>query len=237
MIGKLLRSGAGLVIWFCVGTVIALIIMVTYVWLSWNPQREQVVQATALLRGTDLFALYEEAQGEKDLVSAEQVSFDQILQKRAEKWRTLELQTQAMRNDLKQLRFERIQLAEKRQQLAKTKRDFDATLTARVENASAQGEAELRSILEGLKSKQAKDLLLQMIRDGEIDKVVVQLASMTNTKRTRIIGEFKTSEEAEEIGKVLRLIRDGSPDTQMAEAAREELERPGPGPVPPAPRP
>ena len=86
-----------------------------------------------------------------------------------------------------------------------------------------------RAKLESIKAKQAKELLLEMLDQQEINDVVTLLKGMPNVKAAKIIGEFKTPDELEKIGQVLRLIREGTPVSDLVANTREKLEQPKPG--------
>ncbi len=64
-----------------------------------------------------------------------------------------------------------------------------------------------------------------MLDRDEIDEVVLILGDMTDSKRAKILGEFKTEEEGKKISEVLRLLRQGDPMASMAEETLEQLPR------------
>ena len=61
-----------------------------------------------------------------------------------------------------------------------------------------------------------------MLDQKEVDDVVALLSGMTEGKRAKIIAEFKTPAEIDEIGDVLRRIRQGAPAANVAGKQREE---------------
>ena len=64
---------------------------------------------------------------------------------------------------------------------------------------------------------------MAMLAKNEIQDVVALLAPMTDGKRAKIIGEFKTPEETQKIDEVLRLIRRGEPEAGATVNARQQL--------------
>ena len=64
-----------------------------------------------------------------------------------------------------------------------------------------------------------------MLDQKEIDDVVVLLSGMTEGKRAKIIAEFKTPAEVDQIGEVLRRIRQGAPAVNKAENTEKKLKR------------
>jgi len=87
-----------------------------------------------------------------------------------------------------------------------------------------QGLETVRAILGTIKPQQAKEQLVGMLKDGELDQVVAILSEMSDSKRAKIIGEFKTPEENEMIGQVLEHLRKGG---QLSELANEALNQAG----------
>jgi hypothetical protein len=223
MIARLLRSSLSLLVYFCLATFIAQIILLAYFGLAWKVNRGRLVQALAVLQGVDLLALRGEPEDDLADVGSEQVSYEQVLETRASQVAHLQLREQALKDGLDQLRFEQNKLATARQEFQQLKQSLDAQLLAMQENATSQGMTDVRSKLEAIKSKQAKELLLEMLNSGETNAVVTLLSGMPTTKSAKIISEFKTDEEMEQIAKVLRLIREGSPASELAAGTKEKL--------------
>jgi len=77
--------------------------------------------------------------------------------------------------------------------------------------------------LQTIKPKQAKELLVQMLENNEIDQVVLLLSGLSETKRAKILAEFKTPDENKRLSEVLRLIRQGQPGTSIADKAQQQF--------------
>ena len=80
--------------------------------------------------------------------------------------------------------------------------------------------------LQSLEPKQAKELIAQRLEKGEIDIVVKLLPAMTDSKRAKIIAEFKTATEMEQIGEVLDRIRQGQPTADVLGETGKKLQPP-----------
>jgi hypothetical protein len=211
MISRLLGLVTSLVAYFCVATCLAEAIMIGYAWSAWQLDRKKLVQVLAIAYGIDL------AEGRHDAQSGqppppEQVSLEEIAKARAIHVRHLELREQALKT-----RYE------------KEKEDFEARLLALQQDAQSGGIAQLTSILEKIKAPQAKEQILRMLADNQIDEVVAMLNDMQGSKRAKIIGEFKTPEESEKLSEVLRRIREGAPKADLAKKTEQQLQ-----PSPPA---
>lgn len=228
MISRLLGLATSLVACFCVATCVAEVVMIGYVWSAWQLDRRKVVQMLAVAHGIDL------AEGRSDAPPgqpppSEQVSLEEIAKARAVHVRHLELREHALKSALDELRFEQQKLADQRKRYDKQKEEFEARLQTLQKEAEAGGTAELTSILEKVKAKQAKEQILQMLAANEINEVVTLLSGMQGSKRAKIIGEFKTPQESEKLGEVLRRIRDGVPKADLAKETEKQIQ-----PSPPA---
>jgi hypothetical protein len=56
-----------------------------------------------------------------------------------------------------------------------------------------------------------------------MDEAVVLLAGMTESRRAKIAAEFKSPNEVEQLGELLRRIRQGTPLAGMAESTEKQM--------------
>ncbi len=223
MMQRIVATLAQLLVWFAVATLLAQVLLLGFAVRSWGLDRDRLIQILALAQGVDLFAMRESALVRAEDVAVEQVSFDEIRETRALKYRNLERREQALASALAQLRTEQQNLAEERRRFNTVRNAFEAELSGLREGALAQGLDEVRRILETVRPAQAKVQLMEMLGNDELDTVVVLLAEMPDQKRSKIIGEFKTPQEQAMIAGVLRRILEGVPDAELAAETREGL--------------
>jgi len=221
--GKLFRAGWAVVIYFCLATILAETILLVVLWKSWGIDRDKLVQILAVAHGIDLVAMEEKIKTEREEIAPEQISYEEIKQARAINIRHLELREEALNNALNQLRLERQKLAKKTKRESEIKEVFEEQLANLKDAALVEGLENVQQMLTKIKPDQAKQFLMQMFEDNEINAVVRLLADMSDSKRAKIIGEFKTPDELEKIGEVLRLIREGAPEAKIAESTEKEL--------------
>jgi hypothetical protein len=222
MIARLLRTAATLFVCFCVATLIAETITLAYVWSAWQLDGDRLAQAVAIARGIGPSTTHEDEAGLGE-VSPEQPSYDAIVGRRALKFRDLELRELALKSALAQLKSQQGQLAEDLDQQRRRAEQLDARLKGMQEGAEAEGRDVVRRTLESIKPDQAKEQLFEMLQNDEIDEVVLLLSAMQDSKRAKIIAEFKTPEENQKLAEVLRLIREGEPVSSLAEEATPPL--------------
>lgn len=231
MIGKSLHLLTSVVVYVCLATVIAEGILLAYYSRTWQLDRTKLLQMLAIAQGTELESLVDRSANPHEEPSTEQVSYDQVLESRAVKSRNLELREQSLANGVQRLQTEERRLTEEKNRLQKLREGFQGELLAMQKGSAATGREDARLTLEALKPKQAKELMTQMLEKKELEDVVMLLASMTEGKRAKIIAEFKTPPEVEQIGEVLRRIRQGLPTSKMADNTLKKLELPnGAGP-------
>lgn len=223
MIGRLLHTLVIAIACLSVGTVLSAAGMGSYLAVKWDLNREKLVKILAVAQGVDLAAAKAQPAPAQPEDSPEQGSYDQMLEARAAKFRNLELREQALRGGVEQLRRDEARVIEEKAITAKARQSLEAQLADIEKQATEAGWEQNRNSLQAIKPKQAKELLLQMLARKEMDDVVALLAPMNDSKRAKIIAEFKTPEEIEKIGEVLRIIRHGEPRSTAASRVGQQL--------------
>ena len=159
--------------------------------------------------------------------------YDDVERSRGVKARDLEFREQSVDSGLERIRFEQRKLTDERDRYALLKTSFEKVLNDRRNNAIIAGRENMRLIWENIKPKQAKEQILQMIDEGQQNEVVAIMATISITKRAKIIGEFKTEDESKKLEEILRLVREGVPDVLPIDQTREELKKFNPKQPPP----
>ncbi|MCR4414087.1 MAG: hypothetical protein NUV77_16855 [Thermoguttaceae bacterium] len=221
--GRLVRGFWGLVLYFCLATVIAEAIMLVYAARTWQIDRTRLARMLAVARGQPTDSVPPPAPPPPP---PEPVSYQQVLDARALRDKNLQLREQALVNALAQMRADQQKLADDEKRYKQQRAAYEKELADLSQGAVAAGRDEVRRILQSVKPKQAKEIVLQMLDAKETKEVVALLSGMTDAKRAKILGEFKTPEENQKIEEVLRLIRQGEPQATVAEKAKDQLKRP-----------
>jgi len=226
MISRLAGFAFSALLYFSFATLIAEGIMVGYVWSKWQLDREKVARIVAVARGIEQQAAAETAKPVREEVGPEQPSYEQVVEARALKDKDLALREQSLANALAQFQTDQDKLAENEKRYQADRNEFETRLAATAKDAKNAGQEDVRRILQSVKPRQAKELLQQMLENKEQDEVVSLLSGMTDSKRAKIIAEFKTADESKKIEEVLRLIRKGVPAGPVAQQSLDKL-RPG----------
>jgi hypothetical protein len=210
----------GLIAYLCVGTILAQLIIAGYAASQGFLGKQKVADMLAVARGAKLSSAADTATETKPK-AAQMMSIEELDQRRTTMTRHLELREQSVQNALAQLASEREKLLKERQAfdilVAAYRKEKEVTESQEL----AKGQEETRAILENLKPKQAKELILRMIAADEKEEVVAILSAMPITKQVKIIGEFKSEDEQKKIDDILRLLRQGNGDAAPADLPDE----------------
>jgi hypothetical protein len=218
-----LGLAGSLLLYFALATVIAEAMILGYCWSKWRLDRNKLLQIAAVAQGVDLVGLKAEPKPAQDDAPGEQPSYQQIVQARALKLRNLELREQSLKNGVDQLLAEQLAFADDKTRLQKQRREYESQLAVLAKDSESAGVEQTRGILAKLAPKQAKELLLGMLKKNELPSVVTLLSDMSDSSRAKILKEFKTPEETEKLDEVLRQIRLGMPQSAIARKAQDQL--------------
>jgi len=231
VIFRLLRKGVPLLVYFCLATLIAQAAVFAYLGVAFGVDRDKAMQIFAVLQDVDLFEMRREAEREREQVSPEQVSYEQIMEARARNVFHLQLREDALKNGLQQLDYEQRRLSSQKKEFELVRAAFQKQLFDMQEGAIAAGMENLRLKLESIKAPEAKNQIAEMLGDGRLDQVVVLLANMPSTKSAKIMSEFKTDAEIEQLYEILQRIGEGYPEYDLAADMLSKL--PDANPPPP----
>lgn len=137
--------------------------------------------------------------------------------------RNLELREQAVKSALDRVLYEKNALTQEKERYELIKRTFEEQLAALREGALSSGRESVRLIWENIKPKQAKEQILQMLEDNELNEVVTILTAMPIARRAKIVSEFKTADEAEKLDEILHQILDGVPEVDLIDDTNDQV--------------
>ncbi|MCS7305072.1 MAG: hypothetical protein NZ602_08210 [Thermoguttaceae bacterium] len=221
MIGRLLRIGMILIICMCVGTCISAAILLGWSIAKGKLTRQKLIQILAVYHGIETKPQPKTTEPTPPL--QEHVSLDQIAQQRAVHLRNIELKEQMLKTLLEHVQSQQRQLAEEKRRYETHRQEFESKLAAFRKQAESEGTSQTAAILQRLKPAQAKQQILQMLKDNQIDQVVLLLSEMQESKRAKILNEFKTPEEMGQLAEVLRRLREGSTIANLADQTQKQI--------------
>lgn len=171
----------------------------------------------ALLNGIDISGnRLEQVLREND--DREQPDFDEILQSRSRESLDIEMRDRSQREFHDELVTMLADLKDQRERFDARREAFDKRLKEVREGAQEEGLKEVQMTLQAIEADQAKEQLLRMF-DEKKDDVVKIIQAMPMDRRSEILAEFTTPEEADKLYEILRLIGEGMPTTGLIDGA------------------
>jgi hypothetical protein len=206
--GRIFSGLGALIAYLCVGTILAQLIIAGYAVSQGFLDKQKVADMLALARGAKLSSGADTAAIAAPK-PAQMLSIEEIDQRRTTMTRHLELREQSVQNALAQLASERDKLLKERQTFDMLVADFRTQKERSESQQLAKGQEDTRAILENIKPKLAKDLILKMIAADEKDEVVAILSAMPISKQKKIIEQFR-EDELPKLDDILRRLRQGN---------------------------
>ena len=209
-----------------VATVLAVGSGLVYLCATGKLDEQKMARVVALIQGLETTEKKSEETNDDKTKDAEQPSYDERENARRLHSRQLEMRELALKTGLERIRFEQRVLTEEKDRYERLKTAFEDQLAALRDGAKSSGRENVRLIWETIKPKQAKEQILQMLKAQEINEVVAILSAMPIAKRAKIISEFKTPDETHKMDDMLRLIRQGVPETNLIDKTRGQVQEP-----------
>ena len=206
---RLLETLLSAMIYFFAAMAIGGLCLFIHFWFAWKLTPEKIHTAIAAARGTLPPSVTAVAAQPSPQEPAEEPSYGDILAKRASMYRDLELK-EKMLNSLKdELMVWETTLSKKADTIDQREKTLEKHVAQVKQEAENAGFEAVRRTLESLRPTQAKELIEEMLSRNEDEQVVTLLQGMNDSKRARIIAEFRTPEETAKIADVLRRLREG----------------------------
>jgi hypothetical protein len=221
--GKLFGKLAALLAYVAIATLVAEAAGVAYWRFSGQLTDDKVTKLVAVAQGVELEEKKSEDPSKKKDEDKEEPSYDDRQQARDLQARNLELREQSIKTGLELLNIEKRLVTEEKTRYETLKRNFDEQLKQLREGALTSGRENVRLIWENIKPKQAKEQILGMLVNSEMDQVVSILSGMPISKRAKIVSEFKTPEEAKKLDEILRMIRDGVAEVNLIDKTKKSV--------------
>ncbi len=210
----------------CTATVITLAAGVGYLRMNGTLDDEHMLRIVSMLHGVDLEKIAEEHETGAEDVPLEELSYAQ----QSEQRQVATLHLQAKQDDLdKQLRefqseFKQISVAYDRYKIFQS--EVQEFLKQREEQAVESGLVAVRSQLQNLSAKkQAKPLLVDWIKKGRIDDVILILNGLSNRSRKEIIRTFDSPDDVDMLRRIYEQMLAGHPEKPFIEEKLKELEQ------------
>lgn len=220
----LIRILFPLIGYFCVATVITLTAGYGYLRSNGTLNDENMFQIISLVHGIDLDEIAAANQTDEQDVPPEEMSFDD----HQKHMRMNILHLQSKENDIEKLisdfEAERITLANQIKHIAKFRQEVEEYLRQKRDKASAGG---LSGVIEQWKilnpGKQTKELLVKMIRDGQMDTVIQLLGGLSPSIRKDILKTFTSEDDLSMLYQIEQQMLNGGPEANFIDGKLDEL--------------
>lgn len=213
IVGKLLGAGGVAFVYACVATTIAETIIVGSLWQAGAFEQTKVQKYSALIYGFDLAELHIGGPSKNSSDPATTMTRDQLLDSRVKSNPTLATRQEAIRKGADDIRALVQTLSTKRERYEIVKRGFDDLLLKLEEDVDTAALTEVRRTLEVLQPKQTKDLMIDMLENGDVspddsvlEDILAMIRGMPQDKLKKIFTEFKTEEERVVLNNILLAI-------------------------------
>lgn len=214
--GGLIRGLAALFAYFCVATLIAQTSALVYFRATGQLDNQKLTSLVNVLKGVSPGPTEKDPdKRHRNPALEEQPSLAEREMKRDLAARNLELREQSVKSALDRVLYEKKTLTEEKDRYELIKRTFETQLAAMREGALSSGRESVRMIWENIKPKQAKEQILRMLDEKELNEVVTILTAMPIAKRAKIVSEFKSPDETAKLDEILSQILDGVPETDL----------------------
>jgi hypothetical protein len=220
---KLINGLSALVVYVCIGQTLVMLVIFALLVAKGGLTHEKFQQIAAVIQGVDLLALREKVEEDRLQADTPKPSTADLADARARALRDLEIREQELVNIRNRLAKTQSDQAEEADRFRRLHDDFEARLKTLRDGAVAANMENARLMLENMKPKQAKEQIQKMLAERELKQAVTLLSAMPIEKRSKIITEFKTEEESEQLSEMLRLIRAGEPEVTLVDETQKNL--------------
>ena len=224
--GAMIRGVFPLIAYFCVGTVITLAAAYGYLRQSGKLDDERMFRIVSLLHGINLEEIAAAHANDQSDVPPEELSFDQ----QQEHLQVATLHLQAKKDDLENklsefdTQFKQLNTQTERYNLLR--QEVETFLEQRKTEVLESGIVSVRTQLQNLiPKKQAKPLLLEMIKDDRTDEVILLLNGMSARSRREILRTFDAVEDIEMLYRIQQKMLEGDPEKSFIDGKLAELQQ------------
>ncbi|MFV1966409.1 MAG: hypothetical protein ACC628_13380 [Pirellulaceae bacterium] len=216
---------------FSVATLLAQAAALAVAWARGGLTVDRWVQILAVAHDVDMAKMWREMQGQASSTIHEQVSYDEVLLARAQTSVDLDLREMAFDKGWIDIRNLESMLEQEKKRYSQLKQSFDQRLDQLRKGAVDSALQDVQRQIESIDPKLAKDQILRILDDEEIDPqsrmhfVVSMFKNLSLDKRKKILSTFRNDDsELERLHQILRQVRLGVPEVTLIRDTRRRLE-------------
>lgn len=225
MLGKIVRSLAFVITYGIAATMIAQFVGLVYAWNQGWLSQEKIVEYLKVAHGIKPNVSDETAVVTP--VGASPTLLAEMDKLRAQFQRNVELRDHSLASRLDELRFLKKNVEEEKSHYDRLYEGFQKRLDELEQEADDAGQTNTRKTLEALQPELAKNLIMSMVQEQEDgwEKVVSLITGMPIDARKKILEAFRmeNAEEAEAVNRIIQMMHDGQPLSDMIDQTRSQL--------------
>ena len=224
MINSILR----IPVYACVATCAVEACILLLLFAQGRINKAQVDEIAAVIYGVDKATLRAFADEVREPPFVEPVDLEALNEQALLRSLDLDLRESVIAKGVDDLEFYERNLLKERERYNQLRLDFEEKVKLIGDTSSSRNVDDLRRALQVLPPAQAKEQLVQFFQsnDEEIhNDAVATIRTMPIDKQKKIIAEFKTEAEQDQLSNILRLIRLGVPEVPLIQATRDELQQ------------
>ncbi len=204
----------------CVATVLAQATVLTMSATKGNLSTTVLVKTIALLNGIDITG--DQLRKEYDNWKTTPVpTYEDVVKQKAMEDRNLKLRLEMIQQSTQQLNTLRETFQQEKREFDQRKDAFYDLLDKEKAKVEDEGLAETKRILTELSPELAKLQLQKMIEAKDSAIVVAIVKGMQPDKRKKILGEFTSPGEDDQLYQIIKQIQKGEPATSLIDQARK----------------
>lgn len=206
---RLIDTVLSVLVYFFAAMAVGGLVIGVHLWFAWGLTTDRVREAIAMLRG-EKAQFVEATPTSTSSQPPQEPSYQEIIAKRALAYRDWELKQKMLQALKEEMATKQTQLDKQEKLLAEREKTLTTKIAQFEQGVEDAGLETVRRTLESIRPSQAKELISDMLANNEEDQVVALLQEMNDSKRARIIGEFRTPDELAKISEVLRRLREAA---------------------------
>ena len=224
--GALVRWTFPLLGYLCVATVVSAALGYGYLRQSGKLNDETMFRITALLHGVDLAEIEKVPTAAASEVPTEETSFSEQQQRLQAATLHFDAKQKQIADSLSDFDYQLKRLSEATSRYSQLKRSVEIYLQEQSSKVSDEARSKVREQIEQLDpKKQAKPILIRMIKDDQVDEVIMLLGTMKARNREMILKKFDTVDDLDMLYRVQQRMLAGHPAKQFIDDQVKALQQ------------
>ena len=209
-------------LYLCTSTLLAAILLATYLIYNYGIDKERAYKASAILMGYDL---RDTQQAARDRIA--EISHDDVLERRAQRFLVEEF-IREVRQPVASFPLPPEDPGPEPPPPAPDNTEKISAYQKDLAQARAAGRDEMTRLIEdkGMDTEQAKEVIRKFWKDGFKDLVLATLLDMADKRRGEILYSFdqNNADELKDLNEILKDISDGKPKVSTFEQAADGIQ-------------